>query len=430
MSWKKGLRMIRFKFAGYVIAALFLIATGCISDWFYPTITIKNPVNLSFFGKGEVIIVDVEAEDPDGNSLEILFMVNDEGISSTTDYPYRFYWNTKGLDVGDYMLKTKVIDSNGWTDTDSVLVTLGISTPKLYTGDLLQVTLTTATVGASIETDGGAPIIETGFYYSTLPDPVNAGIKSSLVGNQGDYQSTFTGLATNTTYHYTAYARNDKGESYGGEKVFRTLGNEIGVFNDKRDGKVYAWVRIGSQTWMAENLAYLPSVNRPDDGNKYNPRYYVYGYDGEDVAEAKNSEYYQKYGALYNWKAALNSCPEGWHVPSDDEWKTLEKSLGMSDIAISNAGWRGTNEGRMLKSRDGWKDGGNGSNVTDFNAVPAGYRLTSNVFDYESVYANFWAAREYSFTEGWTRYLYYNNTAIYRGTFSKDFGLSVRCIKD
>lgn len=430
MKVRKHLNSINLRSVSYVLLVLVILSSGCINRWWRPTVLITEPSNLSFFGKGEIVEVHVEAEDPNGNNLEIQFLVNGEGISSTTTFPYRFTWDTWGLQEGEYSLQAKVIDSNGWTDIDSAIVTIGVSAPKLHTGDLLEVTLTTATVSATIETDGGSPIIETGFYYSKSQDPVATGEKRSLVGNQGDYTSTLTGLATNSTYHYAAFGRNDKGESYGEEKTFRTLGNEIGVFTDQRDNREYAWVRIGSQTWMAENLAYLPMVHLPEQGNKYNPRYYVYNYNGEVVEDAKALEYYSRYGVLYNWKAALNSCPEGWHLPSDDEWKTLEKSLGMSDIAISNAGWRGTNEGRLLKSRDGWREGGNGSNVTDFNALPAGYRITTGEYDFERVYANFWAATEYTFTEGWSRYLYYNNTGVYRGSFSKDFGFSVRCVKD
>ena len=87
------------------------------------------------------------------------------------------------------------------------------------------------------------------------------------------------------------------------------------------DGKVYKVVQIGNQCWMAENLAYLPSVSPPTEGSLIDPYSYVYGYEGTDINEAKTTTNYQTYGVLYNWPATLEACPSGWHLPSDAEWK-------------------------------------------------------------------------------------------------------------
>jgi hypothetical protein len=103
-----------------------------------------------------------------------------------------------------------------------------------------------------------------------------------------------------------------------------------GTFIDSRDNHEYQWVKIGNQIWMAENLAYLPSVNhiKPDSTNL--PHYYIYGYDGTNVNEAKSTPNYAVYGVLYDWEAALNASPVGWHLPSDAEWKQLEIDLGIT----------------------------------------------------------------------------------------------------
>ncbi|MDD4178128.1 MAG: FISUMP domain-containing protein, partial [Bacteroidales bacterium] len=79
---------------------------------------------------------------------------------------------------------------------------------------------------------------------------------------------------------------------------------------------------------MKENLAYLPNVSQPDDGSQTSPFYYVYGYEGFSVPEAKTTPNYQTYGVLYNWPAALTACPQGWHLPSDNEWTILTDYLG------------------------------------------------------------------------------------------------------
>ncbi|MFA5229367.1 MAG: FISUMP domain-containing protein, partial [Candidatus Paceibacterota bacterium] len=84
---------------------------------------------------------------------------------------------------------------------------------------------------------------------------------------------------------------------------------------------------------MAENQANLTSAVGPatvseDAGHETDPYYYVYGYDGTDVGAAKATANYLTYGVLYNWHAALTSCPPGWHLPSFDEWTVLTDYLG------------------------------------------------------------------------------------------------------
>jgi hypothetical protein len=90
----------------------------------------------------------------------------------------------------------------------------------------------------------------------------------------------------------------------------------------------YAVVTIGDQTWMAENLNYETS----DSWGFFN-----------------NGSNCDVYGRLYTWDAAMSACPSGWHLPSDNEWKTLEMFLGMSQSEADDTGWRGSDEGGKLK---------------------------------------------------------------------------------
>ena len=107
-------------------------------------------------------------------------------------------------------------------------------------------------------------------------------------------------------------------------------------FTDPRDGTVYQCVRIGTQVWMTKNLAYLPSVNEVADGSDSVAKYYVYGYDGTDVATAKATSNYTDYGVLYNYPAAIISAPTGFHVPSDEELNVLE--LATLEVIAETAG--------------------------------------------------------------------------------------------
>lgn len=207
---------------------------------------------------------------------------------------------------------------------------------------------------------------------------------------------------------------------------------ETGILNDSRDGNSYKWIKTGSQVWMAENLKYLPGVNPSSDGSDTEAYYYVYGYEGTNIVDAKSNTNYETYGVLYNWPSALNACPSGWHLPSDEEWMELESTLGLSSELLTEQGTRGTTEGQKLKSISGWNNSGNGSNAVGFNALPAGHRnSTTYAFGEMGNLADFWTSTENNPGHAWRRRLTYNSDQIARNRYSliKD-GRSVRCVRD
>lgn len=181
-------------------------------------------------------------------------------------------------------------------------------------------------------------------------------------------------------------------------------------FIDKRDGKSYATVKIGNQIWMAKNLAY-----KPDKGEHID--YASYNYDENNV---------DTYGYLYNWDMAKKACPEGWHLPSDEEWKTLEIHLGMSITSADSIGWRGTNEGEKLIE--------NGSSC--FNALFAGAKLDADAYRELGKTAYFWCSTEaivndqFNRKHGWVRELDIQKKSIRRKAYLYYKLYSVRCIKD
>lgn len=210
----------------------------------------------------------------------------------------------------------------------------------------------------------------------------------------------------------------------------------VSTFTDSRDGKVYKPVTIGTQVWMAENLAYLPSVASPDTGSQTKPYYYVYGYNGTNVTEAKATSNYAAYGVLYNWSAAMaatasssanpnrvqGSCPSGWHLPSAEEWALLTNYLGGPQFADEKLKETGTSH---------WKGSNTeANNESGFTALPGGYRLINGIFAYKGFNAHWWSATECSDTNAWYKYMYYNDTYFYLGSSMKLFGFSVRCVKD
>ena len=211
-----------------------------------------------------------------------------------------------------------------------------------------------------------------------------------------------------------------------------------GTFTDSRDGNEYNWVQIGDQVWMAENLAYLPSVNMVADGSEdaAGSYYYVYGYDGTNVTDAKATANYTTYGVLYNWTAAMDGeassttnpsgiqgvCPTGWHLPSDAEWTELTDYLGGTSVAGGKLKETGTTH---------WNSPNTGAtNETGFTALPGGYRSDNGSFGDIGYYGFWWSATGSNAADAWFRYMDYSNSSVSRSNYFKEVGFSVRCVRD
>src|SRR5690554_394340 len=201
------------------------------------------------------------------------------------------------------------------------------------------------------------------------------------------------------------------------------------AFTDPRDGNVYKIITIGDQVWMAENLAYLPSVNMVADGSEdaAGSYYYVYGYDGTNVADAKATGNYATYDVLYNWTAAMNACPDGWHLLSDAEWTELTDYLGGASVAGGKLKETGTiEEGTGL-----WEAPNTGAtNETGFTALPGGLRHDNGPFSNIGSYGTWWSATEDGTYVAWNRSMFYDLSNVSRDYSNKELGFSVRCLRD
>lgn len=222
------------------------------------------------------------------------------------------------------------------------------------------------------------------------------------------------------------------------DPVFFKALKDDNMFTDVRDGKTYKTVKIGNQTWLAENLAYLPVVSSREEHNATSPTYHVTGYFGTDLAVAKNLENYKTYGVLYNHISAVTACPAGWHLPSDNEWMQLEMSLGMSAVDANSEGARGTNQGYQLKSTSGWSLDGNGSDSSGFGALPGGVRVGAsggggtfmNVGTVAMFYTSTSWTNEYNQVNVMVRSILHNYSQVFRGPNGKQSGMSVRCVRN
>ena len=203
------------------------------------------------------------------------------------------------------------------------------------------------------------------------------------------------------------------------------------------DGNVYQTVLIGDQCWMMENLKVThyrngdPIPNVTDNGEWSELSTGAYCEYDNDPANVET------YGRLYNWYAVDDSrsiAPEGWHVPSDCEWKDLEMYLGMScSVADCTNWWRGTDEGDKLKEAGTvhWDPPNTGTNESGFTALPGGDRTHSGNFNGMGSSATFWcSSTEYSSGTAWLRRLGDTPKTVYRDDFNGRSGFSVRCVRD
>ena len=205
------------------------------------------------------------------------------------------------------------------------------------------------------------------------------------------------------------------------------------------DGNIYDAVRLGEQVWLATNLrtTHYADGTAIDEGTRavYNHAYYY-----------KPTGVPTSYGYFYNWKAAVRysdsseenpsgvqgACPNGWHVPSDAEWKQLtdycraEYPGYLSKVLASVEGW----EASERAGTPGYEPSSN--NASGFNAMPTGFFSgTSDNFSPLGIVCNFWGATgcdycSYAYGHSMT----YNSTDFYRGQREKNEGLSIRCVKD
>jgi uncharacterized protein (TIGR02145 family) len=168
-------------------------------------------------------------------------------------------------------------------------------------------------------------------------------------------------------------------------------------------------VKIGNQVWMTKNLNILPQ-----EGNSW-----CYDDDPQNC---------EKYGRLYDWKAALSACPEGWHLPSKDEWDALAEVTGGQNIA-----------GKKLKAKNGWRQpkilnakslDNMGSDEYGFSALSGGGRFGPD-FENAGVNGYWWSSSEgLASSYAYYRSMYYDNEYLDSRVYSKNYGFSIRCVQD
>lgn len=201
-----------------------------------------------------------------------------------------------------------------------------------------------------------------------------------------------------------------------------TTHGSTGTLTCAEENKTYATVVIGTQTWMAENLAWLPSRDGELNDYRYSERYFVYDYVGTSVSDVMAKINYSTYGVLYNYEAATQACPSGWGLPDTSEVSTLKAYVDANN---------GTKDiGNSLRATTGWTVSSEVVNSDDFgfSALPGGYYISGSFYDIGD--CGYWWTNTSStyFAHIWKIDYLYSHVNVY--SEDKEKAYSVRCLKD
>jgi len=197
------------------------------------------------------------------------------------------------------------------------------------------------------------------------------------------------------------------------------------VFDD--EGNEYQTVLIGTQCWMRSNLnigVYVESTYAGSSHTNVSDNEII-----EKYCFKNDSTLCAIYGGLYAWHEMMSYiteiegrgiCPLGWHIPSDDEWKEMELTLGISPSVIDSVGYRGFFQGQKLIK----------NSETNFDALYAGFRFANGQFSHENYYAGFWTSSLKNDSVAWYRGITNGNPQIHRDSYDVNRAKAVRCIKD
>lgn len=287
--------------------------------------------------------------------------------------------------------------------------------PKISISQIGHISSSSAIVYTNLVSSGdySKDLLDWQVCYNTVGNPtVNDERHTSKYDNQANsYAFPIANLSANTTYYVRMFIDDFDANDpiiYSQEVEFKT--QSIDSILDLRDNQYYEIISIGNQVWMAENLNYAV---------------------GEGAYQNQSSAL----GVLYNFETANNACPAGWHLPNDEEWMEMEKSLGMEQGTLLSFGFRGDMEGAKLKQpgRELWNGNNLSTNEVGFNALPAGH-----MFAYGGeIIAEGFGSSAYFYTSSLNenddpivRVLSSHENGINRKPASKDDACSVRCVKD
>ena len=346
------------------------------NDYLSQTGNSSYPYKLSLT-QGNTLHIDMNVVNPDPNgSAKIVFLWRNDGSSGTQP---------------GAIIRNFSIEANGSSPV--------VTDPTVATNAATNIAQTTATLSATITNPDNVTITAKGFEWKAT----TGGTYTQIVGTGTDntFTADLSGLTANTSYTYKAFITFNSTTVYGSEMSFTTLENNIPPGDalpcpghetvTDYDGNVYNTVKIGEQCWMKENLR----VTHYEDGTALvlgtttsDTEPYYYDYSSSPIPLADR-------GYLYNWLAVMHGtnssstnpsnvqgvCPDGWHVPSYEEWTQLASYVS-SQNEYTCAG-NSSDIAKALASTEGWDISSgecypgdqsvHANNTTGFSGIPAGY---------------------------------------------------------
>jgi len=314
---------------------------------------------------------------------------------------------TKSVQILGTKLSSKINLSNGTVSVDNSTEN-GTITPKangnVFTAVLVPQTIVESTVFIKITVN------DVEYYYS----------KGFTFESNKQYNFTVS-----VNKNSLSVVSNNVSEWTSDGNVYSTKEESI---NKDIDGNIYTTVKIGTQTWMKENLKTTKYRNGDPIGTttpatldisaETAPKY--------QWAYAGNESNVSTYGRLYTWYAATDSrsiCPTGWHLPTDAEWTTLITYLGGGSVAGGKLKETGT--AHWLSPNTG------ATNSSGFTALPGGDRYANGTFEVIGYVGHWWSSTENYPTNAWVRYMTYDASTILRSNGdSETSAFSVRCLRD
>jgi uncharacterized protein (TIGR02145 family) len=294
--------------------------------------------------------------------------------------------------------------------------------PEVITWEVTDITQTSAFVGGRVF--AYVPEDKSGVCWNTSPSPTI--LNNVHYGGLGSgYINILYLLTPGTTYYLRAFAINDYGTGYGNEVVFSTVEVSPVTVTDI-DGNVYHVVTIGTQDWLAENLNVTHYRNGESIPLITDSLEFINTTEGCCCNAWHFDSWGHVFGKHYNWAAIVdqrNIAPEGFHVPSFDEWITLIDYLGGYKVAGGKIKENGKTHWWCFDSNIG------STNGFGFSALPGGFRQYGPLYEHymEGV---FWSSSENIIDPSYVFHIGCDTTEIFFCTIDKKSACSIRCVRD
>ncbi len=271
--------------------------------------------------------------------------------------------------------------------------------------EVSSITNTTANINISFSNSSYTELDAIGIIYGRKEQPNTFSNIDTLTSIQNQ-EFELDNLLPKSNYEITTFWINDGIFNIGSTSLFRTDSNETSIFIDQRDGQEYKIVKIGEQWWFAQNLNF-----RTHHGSYY--------YNNDSLN-------YSNQGLLYTLESALIAIPQGWRLPSQNDWFEFEKNTGMLKDMIRDSHWRGT---------DNYTDGLIPDGIFDFNLLWSGIKSHSRSNFYNDGSAFLWTSSSYTNQiNGIDQYYcrhFFETLKTSRISIEPELSaLSVRCIKN